>query len=135
MVRKEGGIMKASKELWSVLVTIAWLAALPAIGRSAVETEFTKDGKSFKYVWGQFLDAQVVRTEDGRGAQVYALRSGILKQKAGSEFAELRRIIGLWHASLDSKGTVGKTELVLDVTTHIFETYNLFVAWPLGPPE
>lgn len=119
--------MKGSRELWSVLVTIAWLAAVSAIGRSAVEAEFTKDGKSFKYVWGQFLDAQVIRTEDGRGAQVYALRSGVLKQKGFSEFLELRRVIGLWRASLDSTGKVGKTELVQDVTTHVLETYNLIV--------
>jgi hypothetical protein len=103
---------------------------MPAIGFATVETEFSKDGHMFKYVWSQFLDAQVVRVASGRGAQIYALRSGVLKQKAGSEFLELRRVIGLWHASLDPRGTVGKAELVSDVTTHVLETYNLYVIRP-----
>jgi hypothetical protein len=122
--------MTGRKEFWSVLMTIVWLVALPAIGLSAMETAFTKGGQSFKYVWGQFLDAQVVQVVGGQGAQIYALRSGVLRQKAGSEFVELRRIIGLWQAPLDPTGMVGKAELVQDVSTHVFETYNLDVVRP-----
>jgi len=106
-------------------------ACLALAGRACLaswEQEFSRDGKQYKYVWRQYLDAQIVRTSPE--PKVLALRSGLLQQKASDRFLDLRRVVGLWQTALDQNGRVSKNELVMDVTTQLLEKHKLTLIPP-----
>jgi hypothetical protein len=117
--------MSSGRAVWAALIAGVCMA-----GVAAAQGEFTKDGKSFKYVWGPFLDAEATIADKSQDVQIIALRKGLLQQKAGDKFLDLRKVVGLWQASVDRNGKLGKTEMVMDVTSHVLEKYNVDMVPP-----
>lgn len=114
----------------AILIVGASLAATGHTSWAGSEHEFSKDGHSYKYVWRQYLDAQIVRPRPGREVRVLALRSGLLQQKASNQFLDLRKVVGLWQATLDPEGRIAQNEMVLDLTTRLLEQHKLVLVPP-----
>jgi len=115
---------------WAILMVSAGLAVAGRTCLASSEHEFSKDGHAYKYVWRQYLDAQIVRTSPGQETKVLALRSGLLQQKVSDRFLDLRKVVGLWQTSLDQNGRIGKNEMILDLATHVLEEYKLYLIPP-----
>jgi len=118
------------RKQWVTLIASTYLAIVASACPASSEQEFSKDGESFKYVWRQYLDAQIVKMSQGREIKILALRSGLLQQKVSDKFLDLRKVVGLWQTSLDEDGHVGKNELVMDLATHVLEKYKLYLIPP-----
>jgi hypothetical protein len=125
-----GGNAMNMRSRWAILIVGASLAATGHTSWAGSEHEFSKDGHSYKYVWRQYLDAQIVRPRPGREVRVLALRSGLLQQKASNQFLDLRKVVGLWQATLDPEGRIAQNEMVLDLTTRLLEQHKLVLVPP-----
>jgi len=109
------------KTIWAVFnLLIFSFGASAAFGQYAAP-EFSKAGRTYRYVWGDFQDARLLMKTDDQLLQVLAVRHGELQLKVGSIFATQWKVAGLWHAYQAADKTWVSNGVVADLIAPILE--------------
>ena|GEM_PF-3445114 len=112
----------SSKKCPFILTTLLMLGRLYG---DYITPEFKKSGETYRYVWQNFYDAEIVKRGEDNRLQILAVRSGILQQKVREEFHFLRKVQGLWHAYQDGQKKWVSNGSVLDITSDILERFKI----------
>jgi hypothetical protein len=119
------------------------MAMILALGSSTavaqyVSPEFDKSGKTFRYAWGEFLDAQLLVKTDDNLLQILAIRQGERQIKVGPSFVTQWKVAGLWHAYQNAEKTWISNGVVADLISPLVEQQQMgqaFASVSIGAPR
>ena len=109
------------KSVWAVINVLIFSFGVSAAFGQYAAPEFSKAGRTYRYVWGDFQDARLAIKADDQLLQVLALRHGELQQKVGRVFVPQGKVAGLWHAYQTSNKTWASNGVVADLIPPILE--------------
>ena len=125
------------------VIAVALFIAIGAWGTSPAlaqytTPEFSKAGKTFRYVWAEYLDAQLFLNPNDSLLQILSIRQGKLQQKMGSMFMDQWKVLGLWHAYQNEQKNWISNGVVADLLTPILEQQQVgpaFMSVDIGAPR
>ena len=110
------------KKIWRMALLASILALLTSAAWDQYATpEFAKADKAFRYVWGDYVDVQLLMNTDDGLLQLLALRQGEMQMKMGSSFVPMWKVIGLWHAYQNANKAWVSNGVVADLTSPLVE--------------
>jgi len=109
------------KSVWAVINVLIFSFGVSAAFGQYAAPEFSKAGRTYRYVWGDFQDARLAIKADDQLLQVLALRHGELQQKVGRVFVPQGKVAGFWHAYQTSDKTWASNGVVADLIPPIPE--------------